>query len=103
MIHYIKIEDKEHPFLYSLSASVEAEGIEVKGKDPVELSKEYLYLGFKYGAKLEGSKFPYSKKEFFLLCETDPPVFFEASKVFEKQLGKLLGEEGVKNLKASTG
>jgi len=96
MLQYVKIDGKEYPFLYSLSASVEAEGVDIEKLGFLEQTKKYLYLGFKYGSKFEEKDFPHDEKEFSKLMELNPDVFRKASEVFEAQMGKILGGAVVK-------
>ena len=96
MIQPVKVNDKEFPFLYSLSAAMESEKRNIKGLDAIEITCMHLYLGFKYGSKFEDSKFPYSEKEFRKMVELNPVILTDASKVFEEQVGKLTGEVAAK-------
>jgi len=82
---YIELNGKEHPFWFAMKAQREMMSVDMEGKDDIYL----IWLGLKYGAKLEKVEFTLSEDDLLDIFEVNKDQFKDAYKLLAKQMGEL--------------
>ena len=82
---YLKLEGKDHPFLFAIKASKEMQKADLQEKDDLY----FIYLGLKYGAIREKKQFPYTEDALIDIFEDDLEAYEHACDLLGSHMGKL--------------
>jgi len=88
---YIKLKDKEYPFLFAIKAQKEMQQCE----DLIKKDDTYfIWLGLKYGSIAEEKDFTLTEDQLIDIFELDLECFEKAATLLGSQVGKLKKAKG---------
>ena len=88
---FIKLKEKEHPFLFAIKAQREMGKVDLTQKDDIY----FIWLGLKYGAIKQGIEFKMTEDDLVDIFEDDLDAYEKGCKVLGDHLGKLKKMKGV--------
>lgn len=86
-MNYIRINNQDYPFSFSLLAQKEMLETDISEKKDFELTLYFLWLGFKYGAIREKKEFTLSQDDLLNLFDDDFEAWVKANDLLGERLG----------------